>query len=95
MRKVIDGVVYDTLSSTVDKKFTYGAPGDPNGYEETLYITGDGKYFVYTYGGKNSKYPDEDIIPIERENVKNWMLSRWARAAAALTGGRFFLFAIF
>ena len=76
MRKVIDGVVYDTLSSTVDKKFTYGVPGDPNGYEETLYITNDGKYFLYTYGGKNSKYPTEDIVPIERENVKNWMLSR-------------------
>ena len=76
MRKVIDGVVYDTLSSTVDKKFTYGAPCDPNGYEETLYITNDGKYFLYTYGGKNSKYPTEDIVPIERENVKNWMLSR-------------------
>ena len=76
MRKVIDGVVYDTLSSTVDKKFTYGAPGDPNVYEETLYITNDGKYFLYTYGGKNSKYPTEDRVPIERENVKNWMLSR-------------------
>lgn len=76
MRKVIEGVVYDTLNSTVDKKFTYGAPGDPCGYEETLYITKDGKYFVYTYGGKNSKYPSEDIAPIAREDVKGWVLSR-------------------
>ena len=77
MRKEIDGVVYDTLNSTVDKKFTYGAPGDPNGYEETLYITKEGRYFIYTYGGKNSKYASEDIVPIEREKVKTWMLSRW------------------
>lgn len=76
MRKVIDGAVYDTLAATVDKKFTFGKPGDPCGYEETLYITNDGKYFVYTYGGKNSKYPQENLFPIEREKVKEWMLSR-------------------
>ena len=76
MLKVIDGVVYDTTTSTVDKKFTYGVPGDPCGYEETLYITSDGKYFVYTNGGISSKYPTENIFPIGREEVKNWMLSK-------------------
>lgn len=75
MRKEIDGVVYDTLNSTIDKKFTYGVPGDPCGYEETLYITNDGKYFVYTFGGISSKYTCENIIPIAREDVKNWILS--------------------
>ncbi len=75
MCKEIDGVVYDTLTSTVDKKFTYGAPGDPYGYEETLYITGEGRYFVYTFGGEKSKYPVENILPIAREDVKAWMLS--------------------
>lgn len=75
MCKEIDGVVYDTMNSTIDKKFTYGAPGDPTGYEETLYKTIDGRYFVYTNGGVKSKYPKENIFPIERENVKNWMLS--------------------
>lgn len=76
MFKVIDGVIFDTQNSTIDKKFTYGAPGDPYGYEETLYITNDGKYFIYTYGGLKSKYPNEDIVPIAREEVKSWMLSR-------------------
>lgn len=76
MRKVLDGVVYDTLTATVDKKFTYGKPGDSTGYEETLYITKDGRYFVYTYGGRNSKYPHENITPIAREKVREWMLSR-------------------
>ncbi len=75
MRKIIDGKVYDTLNATVDKKFTYGVPGDPNGYEETLYITFDRKYFIYTNGGANSRYPNEDITPIAREHVKDWMLS--------------------
>lgn len=75
MCKNIDGVTYDTQTSTIDKKFTYGAPGDPCGYEETLYITSDGRYFVYTNGGINSKYPREEIYPIVREDVKGWMLS--------------------
>ena len=75
MCREIDGVIYDTTTSTVDKKFTYGVPGDPCGYEETLYITCDGRYFIYTYGGCNSKYPEERVTPIAREDVKNWMLS--------------------
>ncbi len=75
MCKEIDGVLYDTSNSTIDKKFTYGVPGDPSGYEETLYITNDGKDFVYTYGGISSKYPQENIIPIERDQVKSLMLS--------------------
>lgn len=75
MCKEIDGVVYDTGKSVVDKKFTYGVPGDPCGYEETLYITSDGRYFIYTNGGIKSKYPNESVMPIAREDVKSWMLS--------------------
>ncbi len=76
MCKEIDGVSYDTATSTIDKKFTYGVPGDPYGYEETLYITNDGRYFIYTNGGCKSKYPKENVVPIAREDVKSWMLSR-------------------
>ena len=75
MFKEIDGYLFDTANSTIDKKFTYGKPGDPYGYEETLYKTPDGKYFVYTNGGHLSKYPHEDIFKIEHEAVKDWMLS--------------------
>ncbi len=75
MNKVINGIYYDTAHSTIDKKFTCGVPGDSTGYEETLYITHDGKYFVYTFGGKDSKYPTENIVPIAREQVKEWLLS--------------------
>lgn len=75
MRKEINNVLYDTATSTIDKKFTFGKPGDSDGYEETLYITCEGNYFIYTNGGSLSKYPMENIVPIERENVKSWMLS--------------------
>lgn len=76
MCKEIGNVLYDTATSTVDKKFTYGNPGDADGYEETLYITDEGQYFIYTNGGRLSKYPSENIIPIAREEVKFWILSR-------------------
>lgn len=75
MKKNIEGATYDTQCSTLDKKFTYGAPGDAFGYEETLYITVDGKYFIYTNGGARSKYTHEDITPIAREQVKEWIMS--------------------
>ncbi len=75
MCKEINDILYDTTSSTIDKKFTYGKPGDADGYEETLYITNDGKYFIYTNGGPMSKYTTENITAIEREDVKNWILS--------------------
>lgn len=71
----INGVVYDTKQASIDKQFTFGKPGDPNGYEETLYITDKGDYFIYTNGGPQSKYTRENIIPISREQVKDWILS--------------------
>ena len=75
MVKIVGETVYDTQKSTMDKKFTYGAPGDDTGYEETLYITFDGKYFIYTNGGKRSRYTHDDITPISREQVKGWIMS--------------------
>ena len=75
MKKCIDGNIYDTQSAMLDKKFTFGAPGDDTGYEETLYITDEGRYFIYTNGGCHSRYTHEDITPIAREQVREWILS--------------------
>lgn len=75
MIKIINGRVYDTARSTIDKKFYYGAYGTDEGYEETLYITDDGEYFIYTNGGKHSKYTSEDIYPIEHSQVREWVMS--------------------
>lgn len=75
MVKIVDGATYDTQRSTIDKKFTFGIPGEPTGYEETLYITPDGRYFIYTNGGIRSRYSHEDITPIPREQVVDWLMS--------------------
>ena len=76
MKKTVRGKVYDTEEMVVVKKVAHGEFGDPAGYEETLYVPKEVKFFVYTYGGKKSKYPEEAIMPIEREHLKEWMLSR-------------------
>ena len=61
MKKTICKKLYDTDTSTVIKKRTYNEYGSPDGYEETLYRTADGSYFIYTAGGAESKYKKEDI----------------------------------
>ena len=73
MKKIICKKEYDTDSSTVVKKNTYGAFGDPAGYEETLYVTGDGKYFLYVNGGAESKYVKEDIVRMGADKKNAWL----------------------
>ncbi len=73
MQKTICKVNYDTASSSIVKKVTFGAFGDSNGYEETLYVTADGKYFIYTNGGADSKYPKEDIKRVSKANAEKWL----------------------
>ena len=73
MKKIICGTEYDTTLSTVVKKVTNGYFGDPCGYEETLYVTEGGKYFLYTNGGEESKYPTENIKRMSKKNAEAWI----------------------
>ena len=73
MKKIICGTEYDTATSTIVKKYTEGFYGDPAGFEETLYITEGGKYFLYTYGGAESKYPTEDIKRLSAAKAEEWL----------------------
>ncbi len=73
MRKTICGKEYDTDSSEIVKKITFGEIGDTDGYEETLYVTEDGKYFLYTNGGETSKYPKEDIKRASKAAADKWL----------------------
>ena len=73
MKKIICGTEYDTTLSTVVKKVTNGYFGDPCGYEETLYVTDAGKYFLYTNGGEESKYPTENIKRMSKKNAEAWI----------------------
>jgi len=73
MKKVICKREYDTAVSELVKKHTSGFFGDPAGYEETLYRTPEGLYFLYVRGGESSPYPAEDILRLARSKVDSWL----------------------
>ena len=70
MKKIICKKEYDTETATLVHKFTSGNLGDPTGYEEDLFQTPEGLYFVYGIGGETSKYPTEDIQRLDKTKVK-------------------------
>ena len=72
MKKVICKIEYDTEASELIAKKSVGNFGDPAGYEETLYKTKDGKFFVYGFGGNESPYPEETITRLAANKVKAW-----------------------
>ena len=72
MKKVICKVEYDTETAQLIGKFTSGAFGDPAGYEESLYQTADGKFFIYVNGGAASVYAKEDIKRLAKDKVNAW-----------------------
>ena len=73
MVKVICKKEYNTETAEVVKKVTVGEFGDPAGYEETLYVTADGYYFLYTNGGSESKYATEDISRKSKAAAEKWL----------------------
>ncbi len=73
MKKIICKKEYDTEASTIVKKVVSGAFGDADGYEETLYVTESGNYFLYVNGGAESKYAKEDIKRMSKASAEAWL----------------------
>lgn len=73
MKKVICKVEYDTEKASLIAKRTNGAWGDPAGYEESLYQTEGGKYFLYVNGGAESIYPEENIKRLSKDKADEWL----------------------
>ncbi len=76
MKKIICRVEYDTEASELVAKYTSGQLGDTDGYEESLYKKPDGKLFLYTAGGENSMYPQENITRMSAAKAEEWRKSR-------------------
>lgn len=72
MKKTICNVVYDTEASELVQKKTVGYFGDPAGYEESLYKTEGGKYFLYQFGGADSPYAEETIKRMSPAKAQEW-----------------------
>ena len=73
MQKTICKKLYDTETATLIKAYSFGNLGDSNGYEEDLYQTPEGLYFLHVGGGEASIYPTEDILRMAKTKVKDWM----------------------
>ena len=75
MTQIICKRAYATETATLIKKHTVGEFGDPAGYEETLYQTPGGLYFLYFRGGPASAYAKEDIKCLAKGKVDAWVES--------------------
>lgn len=73
MKKIICKVEYDTETSELIAQNTFGNFGETNGYEESLFKTKDGKFFLYVNGGADSKYPVENITRMSAQKAKDWL----------------------
>ena len=81
MKKIINGSKYDTETAKMMAVNAYGRVGDFSHWEEELYKTKSGKFFLYGEGGASSKYGvwegnegrgDEKIMPMSVDEAKEW-----------------------
>lgn len=70
MQRTIRGKVYDTETADLLTARTSGSYGDPAGYEERLYRTPEGFYFIYGVGGEDSPYPAEAIRALSKARAE-------------------------
>ena len=73
MKKIICKREYNTETATLIRKYTYSFFGDPDGFEENLFQTPGGLYFLYVRGGETSPYPSEDILRLAKAKVSAWL----------------------
>ena len=72
MRKTIDKKVYDTnRASHLGFKYV-GEFGQPDGYEEQLFVTKTGQHFIYGIGGPESPYSKAAIKLITARQAGAW-----------------------
>jgi hypothetical protein len=75
MKKIICKREYDTETAELIKKVTVGEFGEPAGYEESLYQTPNGLYFLYVNGGEESPYTGENIKSVSKAKAEEWLKS--------------------
>ena len=73
MKKIICKREYDTETATLIKKVTVGSFGDAAGYEESLFKTEGGLFFLYVNGGEESPYKAENIKSVSKVKAEEWL----------------------
>ena len=72
MKKIICKQEYDTETAILEKNYVCGFYGDPAGYEESLYQTPGGLYFLYVCGGEASPHPKADLHRMSKKTAQAW-----------------------
>ncbi|MBQ9735410.1 MAG: hypothetical protein IJV96_01325 [Clostridia bacterium] len=75
MKRTICGKLYDTETATLIERRTFGTYGEAAGYEERLYRTPEGFYFLYALGGTSSPYPEEHLTRLSAKTAEAWRAS--------------------
>ena len=75
MQKYMYNKTYDTETAVLVKKYTFGQYGNPAGYEECLFQTPDGFYFLFVQGGPDSPYPQADLLRMGKAKATSWIES--------------------
>ena len=66
--------IYDSSKAEALGNRAFSYYGDPAGYEETLYKTKGGLFFLWGMGGADSPYSaGEDIRPVTKEEAEAWL----------------------
>ena len=73
MKKTIGKTEYDTETATLVRRHSVGTFGDPKGYEESLYQTSGGLYFLYFNGGVESPYATPKICRLSKMKADEWL----------------------
>ncbi len=73
MKKIINRKTYNTDTAEQLGHLCIGTFGDPAGYEEMLFKTKSGNFFLYGAGGADSKYPQQAITPVTKKEADAWL----------------------
>jgi hypothetical protein len=72
MVAVINKKTYDTDVDTKLGTKTVGAFGQPDGYEESLYVNAGGNHYLYGVGGPESPYAEPVIKKALKKEADAW-----------------------
>ena len=74
MRKIVNGLLYDSETAVCVASYSFGLLGEPTSYSESLFRTSKGNWFLCGAGGPQSPYPGrEDLLPLSAFDAKNWL----------------------
>ena len=82
MKRIVDGLLYDTETAEEVASFSRGHSGDFDSVSETLYKTKSGNWFVHGEGGARTRWArhhgnessgGEGILALSRDEALDWI----------------------